>query len=54
MMENSDSYSNKNLDVDANSLSEQELILIFMFRMIKLERQKDLLRILEAFSNLSD
>ena len=50
MMENSGVSESQVQVVDANCLSDQELMLVAMFRAINAQRQKDLLRLLEVFS----
>lgn len=50
MMENSGVSESKVSVVDANCLSDQEVMLLAMFRTISLQRQKDLLRLLEVFT----
>lgn len=50
MMENSGVSENQVQVVDANCLSDQELMLVAMFRVINAQCQKDLLRLLEVFS----
>lgn len=50
MMENSGVSESQVSVVDANCLSDQELMLLAMFRAISPQRQKDLLRLLEVFT----
>ncbi len=50
MMENGGVSESKVSVVDANCLSDQEVMLLAMFRTISLQRQKDLLRLLEVFT----
>lgn len=54
MMENSGVSVNKELLDSTCSLSDQELTLVMMFRVINKQRQQDILRILEVFNKLSD
>ncbi len=54
MMVNSGVSESKGADVDANCLSDLEVILLAMFRAISAQRQKDLLRLLEVFTQLSE
>lgn len=52
MMENS-GVSEKEMSVrDSSCLSDQEVKLLIMFRAITAQRQKDLWRVLEAFTQL--
>lgn len=50
MMENSGVSENQVSVVDANCLSDQEVMLLAMFRAISAQRQKDVLRLLEVFT----
>lgn len=50
MMENSGVTESQVQVVDANCLSDQDMMLLAMFRSISLQRQKDLLRLLEVFT----
>jgi len=50
MMENSGVSENQVSVVDANCLSDQEVMLLAMFRAISVQRQKDVLRLLEVFT----
>lgn len=51
MMENSSTSENKTVVVDMSCLSKQELVLLSMFRAVGAQQQKDILRILEAFTH---
>lgn len=50
MIENSGVSESKVSVVDANCLSDQELMLLTMFRSISPQRQSDVLRLLEVFT----
>ena len=50
MMENSGVSEGEVQVVDANGLSDQEVMLLAMFRAISHQRQKDVLRLLEVFN----
>ncbi|NWE20212.1 hypothetical protein [Pseudomonas sp. P7548] len=50
MMENSGVSESEVSVVDADCLSEQEVMLLAMFRSISHQRQKDVLRLLEIFT----
>jgi hypothetical protein len=50
MMENSGVSESEVLVVDANCLSDQEVIMLGLFRAISAQRQKDVLRLLEVFT----
>ena len=50
MMENSGVSESQVQVVDANCLSDQEAMLLTMFRLISPQRQKDVLRLLEVFT----
>lgn len=50
MMENSGVSESQVQVVDANCLSDQEMTLLTMFRSISYQRQTDLLRLLEVFT----
>lgn len=52
MLENSNVSENKVSAVGMNSLSKQEAVLLSMFRTINAQQQKDVLRILEVFTQL--
>lgn len=52
MMENSGVSENQVLVVDANCLSDQEVKLLSMFRAVSAQRQSDVLRVLEVFTQL--
>lgn len=54
MMENSGVSENQEQVADANCLSDQEVILLAMFRSISHQRQKDVLRLLEVFTQAPD
>lgn len=54
MMENSGVSENQVQVVDAECLSDQEMMLLVMFRAISAQRQKDVLRSLEVFSQLQE
>lgn len=54
MMENSGLLEKQVSVVDANCLSEREVMLLAMFRMISPQRQKDVLRLLEVFTQPSE
>ncbi|WP_167389903.1 hypothetical protein [Pseudomonas rhodesiae] len=54
MMENSGVSVSKVQIVDASCLSDQEAMLLAMFRSISHQRQKDLLRLLEVFTQATD
>ncbi|MBS7843705.1 hypothetical protein KFF47_13045 [Pseudomonas fluorescens] len=54
MMENSGVSESQAQVADANSLSDQEVMLLAMFRSISHQRQKDVLRLLEAFTQAPD
>lgn len=49
MMENSGVSESQVSVVDANCLSEQEVMLLAMFRLISNQRQRDVMRLLEVF-----
>ncbi|MBC3258061.1 hypothetical protein HU733_21400 [Pseudomonas paralactis] len=54
MMENS-GVSEKEMSVrDSSCLSDQEVKLLMMFRAINAQRQKDVWRVLEAFTQLAE
>ena len=48
-MENSGVSESEVSVVDANCLSDQEVIMLGLFRAISAQRQKDVLRLLEVF-----
>jgi len=50
MMENSGVSESQVQVVDANCLTDQEVMLLIMFRSISPQRQKDVLRLLEVFA----
>ena len=50
MMENSGLSESQVSVVDANCLNDQEMMLLRMFRAISAQRQKDVLRLLEVFT----
>ncbi|WP_443693671.1 hypothetical protein [Pseudomonas sp.] len=50
MIENSGVTESKVSVVDANCLSDQEVRLLAMFRTISSQRQNDVLRLLEVFT----
>lgn len=50
MMENSGVSESQVQVVDANCLSDQEVMLLAMFRSISHQCQKDVLRLLEVFT----
>lgn len=50
MMENSGVLESQVQVVDASCLSDQEVMLLAMFRSINHQRQKDVLRLLEVFT----
>lgn len=50
MMENSGVSESQVQVVDANCISDQEAMLLTMFRSISPQRQKDVLRLLEVFT----
>lgn len=50
MIENSGVPESQVQVVDANCLSDQEVMLLTMFRSISPQRQKDVLRLLEVFT----
>lgn len=50
MIENSGMSESQVSVVDANCLSDQEVMLLGMFRAISAQRQKDVLRLLEVFT----
>ncbi len=50
MMENSALSESKELAMEAHYLSEQEVVLLMMFRVISVQRKKDVLRVLEVFT----
>lgn len=50
MIENSGVSESQVSVVDANCLSDQEVMLLAMFRSISPQRQKDVLRMLEVFT----
>lgn len=50
MMENSGVSESQVSVVDSNCLSDQEVMLLAVFRAIGPQRQKDLLRLLEVFT----
>lgn len=54
MMENSGVLEKQVSVVDANGLSEREVMLLAMFRAISHQRQKDVLRLLEVFTQASE
>lgn len=54
MMENSGVSEQQVSVVEANDLSEREVILLAMFRAISAQRQRDLLRLLEVFMSASE
>jgi len=54
MMENSGVSGKQVSVVDANGLSEREVMLLAMFRAISHQRQKDVLRLLEVFTQASE
>lgn len=49
MMENSGVSESRVSVVDANCLSEQEMRLLVLFRAISVQRQTDVMRLLEVF-----
>lgn len=50
MIENSGMSESRVSVVDSNCLSDQEVVLLKMFRAICAQRQKDVLRLLEVFT----
>ncbi|NWD81910.1 hypothetical protein HX891_16120 [Pseudomonas reactans] len=50
MMENSGVSESQVSVVDASCLSDQEVMLLALFRIISPQRQKDVLRLLEVFT----
>lgn len=54
MMENSGVSECQASVVDANCLSDQELLLLAMFRSMTAQRQTDVLRIFEVFAKKSE
>lgn len=54
MMENSGVSESQAQVSDANCLSDQEVMLLAMFRSISHQRQKDVLRLLEVFTQAPD
>ncbi|VVN75087.1 hypothetical protein [Pseudomonas fluorescens] len=54
MMENSGVSESPAQVADANCLSDQEVMLLAMFRSISHQRQKDVLRLLEVFTQAPD
>lgn len=50
MMENSGVSESQVQVVDANCLSDQEVMLLALFRSISHQRQKDVLRLLKVFT----
>lgn len=53
-MENSGVSESKVPVVDANCLSDQEVMLLAMFRSMPAQRQLDVLRIFEVFAEISE
>lgn len=49
MMENSGVSESQVSVVDTNCLSDQEMMLLVMFRLISSQQQRDVLRLLEVF-----
>ena len=54
MMENSGVSESQVQVVDASCLSDQEVMLLTMFRSISHQRQKDVLRLLEVFTQVPE
>lgn len=54
MLENSSVLETEVPVVDPQCLNDQELRLLAMFRRINTQKQKDILRVLEAFGQLPD
>ncbi len=54
MMENSGVSESQEQIVEANCLSDKEMMLLAMFRAVSAQRQKDVLRLLEVFSQLQE
>lgn len=54
MMENRGVSESQVQAVDADCLSDQEVMLLAMFRSISHQRQKDVLRLLEVFTQAPD
>ncbi|MBK3458864.1 hypothetical protein [Pseudomonas haemolytica] len=54
MMENSGVSEKQVTVVDSTDLSDQEVTLLAMFRAISHQRQKDVLRLLEVFTQASE
>lgn len=54
MMENSDVSESQVSVVDANCLSDQEVMLLAIFRSMTVQRQMDVLRIFEVFAKISE
>ena len=52
MMENSCVSNNQASVIDPTCLSEKEVMLLAMFRVISAQRQNDVIRILEAFTHI--
>ena len=50
MMENSGVSENRVQVVDVNCLSDQEVMLLAMFRVISAQRKSDVLRLIEVFT----
>lgn len=54
MVENSGVSESNMSVVDANCLSDQEVMLLAMFRAISPQRKNDVLRLLEVFTHASE
>lgn len=54
MIENSGMSESQVSVVDANCLSDQELILLVMFRALCAQRKKDVLRLVEVFMQATE
>lgn len=54
MMENSGESQKELLVLGRKYLSEQEVKLLMLFRFVNAQRQSDLLRVVEVFSQLLD
>lgn len=50
MMGNNSVSNNQSAGVDPNCLSEQEVILLALFRVINAQQQSDVMRLLEVFT----
>lgn len=54
MMGNNSVSDNKASAVDPNCLSEREVMLLALFRVVSVQRQNDVMRLLEVFTHIPE